>query len=453
MVSQAERVEIAKRRIETARSERRRVLTLSGFELEELPATLFELRWLEELDLSGNCLNELSEDFGKLDALATLLLKGNRLTALPEGVVRLDALRTLDVSGNQLTVVPSELGRLEHLDVRGNRHLRFPPPGIVALGEEQLLTYLREHRDDESGATSGVSQPASGGAGDETVTLRAVDAGPPGGGTRSRRATTAVRPANARKTVLTCVLAAAVVIACGTTVYLVLDHHTGGAHGPSSVQASGSDVSLQSGATPTAGAGAEGAKTGAPGATAAAASASKAPDSPYASSATGGLAGHGSTASAAGASTPGVPGAPVSPSVAASGAGSGAQTSPADPVGPITGFDGVCLTASSSAGNPVYVEACDGGTFQQWTIEPDGTIESGGQCLDVENAGVTAGTPVDTFTCNGTGAQQWQAGAGGSLANGNSGLCLNDTDFTTDPGLQMQVWSCNGGSNEVWRLP
>jgi hypothetical protein len=34
-----------------------------------------------------------------------------------------------------------------------------------------------------------------------------------------------------------------------------------------------------------------------------------------------------------------------------------------------------------------------------------------------------------------------------------SGLCLDDPGSATGNGTQLQIWSCNGGNNQAWRLP
>jgi non-reducing end alpha-L-arabinofuranosidase len=34
-----------------------------------------------------------------------------------------------------------------------------------------------------------------------------------------------------------------------------------------------------------------------------------------------------------------------------------------------------------------------------------------------------------------------------------SGMCLDDPDFATGNGTQMQIYACNGGSNQAWWLP
>ncbi len=123
---------------------------------------------------------------------------------------------------------------------------------------------------------------------------------------------------------------------------------------------------------------------------------------------------------------------------------------------PLVGYQGLCLdlAADSNAdGAKVDIFTCNGTNGQQWTLEPNGTIEADGKCLDVAGGGTANGTLVDLFTCNGTGAQVWQPQPGGALVNPQSGKCLDDTGFSTTPGTQVQIWSCSGNANQSWVSP
>ena len=41
----------------------------------------------------------------------------------------------------------------------------------------------------------------------------------------------------------------------------------------------------------------------------------------------------------------------------------------------------------------------------------------------------------------------------GSLYNPQSGKCLDDTNWATTPGVQLQIWDCTGNANQKWNLP
>jgi hypothetical protein len=41
----------------------------------------------------------------------------------------------------------------------------------------------------------------------------------------------------------------------------------------------------------------------------------------------------------------------------------------------------------------------------------------------------------------------------GELVNPASGKCLDDPAFNTTEGTQLDLWTCNGGSNQQWSVP
>ena len=102
------------------------------------------------------------------------------------------------------------------------------------------------------------------------------------------------------------------------------------------------------------------------------------------------------------------------------------------------------------------VSAADSGSGQTPTFTatglPAGTaISSAGA---ITGTPTTAGTSTVTVTAqDSTGAQVWQPQSSGSLVNPQSGACLDDTGNSTIPGTQVEIWTCTGGANQVWRLP
>jgi glucosylceramidase len=124
--------------------------------------------------------------------------------------------------------------------------------------------------------------------------------------------------------------------------------------------------------------------------------------------------------------------------------------------GTVGGYGSMCLDVAggdATAGTAVDEYTCNGTTAQQWTTDPNGTIEAMDGCLDVVGGGTADGTLVDLYTCNGTGAQVWDRESDGALYNPQSGKCLDDTGWSTTPGTHLQIWSCTGGANQVWALP
>ncbi len=133
-----------------------------------------------------------------------------------------------------------------------------------------------------------------------------------------------------------------------------------------------------------------------------------------------------------------------------SGSGSGAT-------GPITAGDdsAKCVddnALSTADGTKIQMWDCNGGANQQWTVEPNGTLQVYGKCMDITGANYSNGTLIELWTCNGGANQQWQA-TNGTLVNPASGKCLDDPNFNTANGTQLDLWTCNGGSNQHWTIP
>ncbi|HEX4059380.1 MAG TPA: glycoside hydrolase family 3 C-terminal domain-containing protein [Streptosporangiaceae bacterium] len=123
---------------------------------------------------------------------------------------------------------------------------------------------------------------------------------------------------------------------------------------------------------------------------------------------------------------------------------------------PLVGYEGLCLDLtddSNTNGTKVDVYTCNGTNGQQWTEEPNGTVQADGKCLDVTGGGTANGTLVDLYQCNGTGAQVWNPQPDGALLNPQSGACLDDTGYSTTLGTQVQIWSCSGNANQSWLPP
>ena len=121
----------------------------------------------------------------------------------------------------------------------------------------------------------------------------------------------------------------------------------------------------------------------------------------------------------------------------------------------LVGYQGFCLDVSgdnNTDGTKVEVYTCNGTNGQQWTAQPNGTIQAAGKCLDVTASGTANGTKVQLYTCNGTAAQQWVPHADGTLSNPQSGRCLDDTNYG-GAGTQVQIWDCWGGAPQQWRSP
>lgn len=74
-----------------------------------------------------------------------------------------------------------------------------------------------------------------------------------------------------------------------------------------------------------------------------------------------------------------------------------------------------------------------------------------GRCVDVPNQSQTNGTQVDLWDCNGGSNQQWTSTEAGELRV-YGGVCLDAAGQGTSPGTKVDIYTCNGGSNQQWKL-
>ena len=60
-------------------------------------------------------------------------------------------------------------------------------------------------------------------------------------------------------------------------------------------------------------------------------------------------------------------------------------------------------------------------------------------------------TQITNFGTNPTGLQR-NVNSNGTITGAQSGLCLDMTGASTANGALVELWSCNGGSNQQWTL-
>ncbi len=74
-----------------------------------------------------------------------------------------------------------------------------------------------------------------------------------------------------------------------------------------------------------------------------------------------------------------------------------------------------------------------------------------GRCLDVSGMSQANGAKVQIWDCNGQSNQSWALTSSGALqVYGNK--CLDIPNRSTSAGTKLQIWDCNGQSNQQWRL-
>ena len=108
-----------------------RVLSMCGYNIQELPNSIGELKHLRYLNLSQTLIEWLPESIGELYNLQALILRGcDSLTTLPMSI------------GN--------LVNLRHLDISDTRQLKKMPPGIGNLINLQTLSKFIVEKDNSS---------------------------------------------------------------------------------------------------------------------------------------------------------------------------------------------------------------------------------------------------------------------------------------------------------------
>jgi hypothetical protein len=73
------------------------------------------------------------------------------------------------------------------------------------------------------------------------------------------------------------------------------------------------------------------------------------------------------------------------------------------------------------------------------------------RCLDVPNSSTTNGVRLDIWDCNGGSNQSWTLTAAKELrVYGNK--CLDVTSGATTAGTKVELWDCTGGANQQWNV-
>ncbi|WP_328610345.1 alpha-galactosidase [Amycolatopsis sp. NBC_00345] len=77
---------------------------------------------------------------------------------------------------------------------------------------------------------------------------------------------------------------------------------------------------------------------------------------------------------------------------------------------------------------------------------------SSGRCVDVNGGSTTAGTAVNLWDCNGGSNQGWTFTNAGELRAFGGTQCLDATGNGTAAGTKLIIWPCSGAANQQWRL-
>jgi GH25 family lysozyme M1 (1,4-beta-N-acetylmuramidase) len=123
----------------------------------------------------------------------------------------------------------------------------------------------------------------------------------------------------------------------------------------------------------------------------------------------------------------------------------------------IVGFCASSLRGKTQPTGSVTLRSCNGKSQQAWTLEPDGAISTGGQCLDLAGGRTAPETDVRLATCSAkTTTQKWQLSGGPigeRLLSPVAGLCLSDPSDRAKAGQLLTIGPCVAGDAGIsWRV-
>ena len=135
----------------------------------------------------------------------------------------------------------------------------------------------------------------------------------------------------------------------------------------------------------------------------------------------------------------------------------------AAPAGPFPGgtgtianpFNGMCVTLAAGRTAVVAWTCSPGTSTQQWTSYSDGTLRTGGRCLDVTGPG--AGARAKAAACTGAPSQKWVIGQVssndfGPLINTGTGTALADPGGSTTNGTPLVTGPDRGDLSGPWHV-
>ena len=125
--------------------------------------------------------------------------------------------------------------------------------------------------------------------------------------------------------------------------------------------------------------------------------------------------------------------------------------------GAFPGYGAATMYDNNYQPKPAYnatVAALGGGSTPPPTTGGPIHAVGAGKCLDVPNSTTTLGTQVQIYTCDGQSNQTFTHTSGGALTVTDSGttLCLDANGKGTTNGTKVIIYSCNGQTNQQWNV-
>ncbi|NUP49069.1 MAG: alpha-L-arabinofuranosidase [Catenulispora sp.] len=120
-------------------------------------------------------------------------------------------------------------------------------------------------------------------------------------------------------------------------------------------------------------------------------------------------------------------------------------------------FEGAVTTGFPSDATENAVQAAITATgYSAPPPPPGGAIHAvgAGKCLDVPNSSTTGGTQLQIYTCNGQSNQTFHRTSANEIQVTDAGttMCLDANNKGTTAGTKVIIWSCNGQSNQQWNV-
>jgi ricin-type beta-trefoil lectin protein len=122
---------------------------------------------------------------------------------------------------------------------------------------------------------------------------------------------------------------------------------------------------------------------------------------------------------------------------------------------PLIGIgSGLCLDVkhnSTASGTPLQIYTCNGGANQAFSFTAANELRAfnNTQCV-LPQSGTASPLPAVIAPCDGQAHQRWTVNADGSIVSQSTGMCLDVNGQGTAIQTAVNLWSCNGQTNQSW---
>jgi beta-glucosidase len=113
------------------------------------------------------------------------------------------------------------------------------------------------------------------------------------------------------------------------------------------------------------------------------------------------------------------------------------------------------LNGGTTGGTAIQITTCNSASrADTFTVGTDGSLQVEGGCILPTGSGTSNGTAIVYGGCDGGQAEHWIIRSDGSLRNlPTDNSCLDDTNASTANNNPVQLYSCSGNANQLWKLP